>query len=307
MLMNNEVPILLIEGASATCLAVVALAAIILGSVCRNRATTAPAWEFEAQRRIALAKGSATFRWFEPFIDELAEFHKRRASARLEKIRKELVCAAEPLPWKPEEYLAGKEIEGAIARFTIAMSLGFLYGGLVVGLIAAIAILALTVRLSLSSLAERATKRSQTIKARLPFAIDLIALMLEAGAGLLESLNTLVRELRGHPLGDEFALVVNEVGVGRSIQSSLNRFQQRVPNDEDIAELVFMINKGDEFGTPMATTVRLQADRMRLKRSQWAEKAAGAAQVAIVFPGMLIMIACLLIIAAPFVLSALYL
>ena len=77
--------------------------------------------------------------------------------------------------------------------------------------------------------------------------------------------------------------------------------------DDDVAELVFSINKGEEFGTPLAQTFRIQADQMRLKRTQWAEKAAGAAQVAIVLPGMIIMIACLLIIGAPFVLSALYL
>ena len=43
---------------------------------------------------------------------------------------------------------------------------------------------------------------------------------------------------------------------------------------------------------------------MRLKRSQWAEKAAGTAQVNIVLPGMVIMIACLIIIGAPFILEA---
>ena len=74
--------------------------------------------------------------------------------------------------------------------------------------------------------------------------------------------------------------------------------------DDDVAELVFMINKGNEFGTPMAQTFRLQAEQMRLKRSQWAEKAAGTAQVNIVLPGMVIMIACLIIIGAPFILAA---
>jgi hypothetical protein len=43
---------------------------------------------------------------------------------------------------------------------------------------------------------------------------------------------------------------------------------------------------------------------MRLKRSQWAEKAAAHAQVKIVFPGVLVMVACLLVVMAPIMLPA---
>ncbi|MBY0526876.1 MAG: hypothetical protein K2R98_26015 [Gemmataceae bacterium] len=43
-----------------------------------------------------------------------------------------------------------------------------------------------------------------------------------------------------------------------------------------------------------------------LKQSQWVEKETAEAQVMIVFPGMVIMLACLLVIIAPFVLGAVY-
>jgi hypothetical protein len=43
---------------------------------------------------------------------------------------------------------------------------------------------------------------------------------------------------------------------------------------------------------------------MRLKRSQRGEKAAAEAEVSIIFPGMVLMIGCLLIVVAPFVLPA---
>jgi len=45
---------------------------------------------------------------------------------------------------------------------------------------------------------------------------------------------------------------------------------------------------------------------MRQKRSQWAEKASEEAQVMLVFPAVLIMIGCLVIVAAPFVLNAMF-
>ena len=41
---------------------------------------------------------------------------------------------------------------------------------------------------------------------------------------------------------------------------------------------------------------------MRIKRSQRGEKAAAEAQVNIVFPGMIVMIACLLVVIAPILL-----
>jgi hypothetical protein len=43
---------------------------------------------------------------------------------------------------------------------------------------------------------------------------------------------------------------------------------------------------------------------MRLKRSQRGEKAAGEAEVNILFPGMILMIACLLVVITPIVLPA---
>ena len=67
---------------------------------------------------------------------------------------------------------------------------------------------------------------------------------------------------------------------------------------------MFAINKGEELGTPLSAILREQAEQMRLKRSQRGEKAAAEAEVNIVFPGMVLMIACLLIVIAPIILPA---
>jgi hypothetical protein len=45
---------------------------------------------------------------------------------------------------------------------------------------------------------------------------------------------------------------------------------------------------------------------MRRKRSQWAEKLTQEAQVTLVFPAMIIMVGCLILVAAPFLLTGLY-
>jgi tight adherence protein C len=77
-------------------------------------------------------------------------------------------------------------------------------------------------------------------------------------------------------------------------------------NEETVSELVFAINKSDELGTPIAQTLAELADQMRLKRQQWGEKVAGEAQVKIMFPGILIMLACIIVILAPILLAALF-
>jgi pilus assembly protein TadC len=300
--MNSSRSLFLLFGSGAAGLAVAMFAAWVARLVLRDRGPTAASWEFERSRRATLCKLNSTYRWFEPVIDELAAMYAKGSKTKLDAIAKQLISAAEPAQWKPEEYLAVKLMEGAIGG-AFAFVLGYIVGGVFFGLIAGGFIAFALQQMGMSDLKTRAEKRVSTVKRRLPFAVDLMALMLEAGGGLLESLTTLVRDLRGHPLGDELNHIVSEIGLGRSLNESLARFQQRLP-DEDVAELVFMIVKGDEFGTPMAQTFRTQAEQMRLKRSQWAEKAAGTAQVNIVLPGMIIMIACLMIIGAPFLLAA---
>lgn len=292
---------LLLAASTFAGLGTAALTTWIQRSVNRPMPKTAATWEFEGSRRIALRKGSAAYRWFEPVVDEIAHWYRR--SGRLPKLATQLVSAGEPLPWKPEEFLAVKLAEGLIGG-AIGFLLGFLMGGPGLGVIFGVAATAFLQYNAVSSVAKKAGSRTSLVKRRLPFAVDLMALMLEAGGGLMDGLTTLVRDLSGHPLGDELSIIVSEINLGRPLNESLQRFQQRVP-DDDVAELVFMVNKGNEFGTPMAQTFRLQAEQMRLKRSQWAEKAAGTAQVNIVLPGMVIMIACLVIIGAPFILAAL--
>jgi tight adherence protein C len=150
---------------------------------------------------------------------------------------------------------------------------------------------------------DRANRRLARIRTRLPFAVDLIALTMEAGGGFQECLKTAVVENGEHPLTEELSEVLRQISLGRPRQEALKALQERL-QDDDINELVFAINKGEELGTPLSTILRDQAEQMRLKRSQRGEKAAAEAQVNIVFPGMVVMIACLLVVIAPIVLPA---
>jgi tight adherence protein C len=135
-------------------------------------------------------------------------------------------------------------------------------------------------------------------------AIDLLTLMIEVGGNFQESLQMVAERLQTTPLGSELNKIISDTAAGTPRREALRGFAERV-DDDDARELVFAIVQGEELGTPLAAILRRQANQMRQKRSQWAEKAAEEAQVNIVFPAMVIMVACLIIVAAPFIINAL--
>jgi tight adherence protein C len=160
-------------------------------------------------------------------------------------------------------------------------------------------------RLFVHSLADKARRRRASVKRRLAASIDLLALIMEVGGNFHDGLVALADDAGDHPLGQELQRVVADIRSGRSRKEALYGFAGRAA-DEDVRDLVFAIVKGEELGTPLASILTNQAEQMRFKRSQWAEKATQEAQVTLVFPAMLIMIGCLILVAAPFILTGLY-
>jgi pilus assembly protein TadC len=257
---------------------------------------------FEVQRRAELRTGNVVYRWFEPLVDELAALLSRKDSKSLKSLGISLVAGREKLPWKPAEFMAIKWLEAVLlggGLFFVLWFGGFSTFAVVVG----IGVTALYGFLTPRAARGRATKRLARIRIRLPFAVDLIALTMEAGGGFQECLATAVNENGDHPLTDELAEVLRQIALGRPRNEALSSMQERL-QDEDVNELVFAINKGEELGTPLSAILRDQAEQMRLKRSQRGEKAAGEAEVNILFPGMILMIACLLVVITPIVLPA---
>jgi len=232
-------------------------------------------------------------------IDEIAAILARRQPTAMAELQRNLIAVRETLPWRPEEFLAAKWIEGATAGFVLFLIL-WLAGWGKVAFVLGVGVAVIYGVLTPRTIRDRAKRRLARIRVRLPFAVDLIALMMEAGGGFQECLQTAVIENGDHPLTEELAEVLRQIALGRPRQEALRALQDRL-QDDDINELVFAINKGEELGTPLSTILRDQADQMRLKRSQRGEKAAAEAQVNIVFPGMVVMIACLLVVIAPIV------
>ena len=258
---------------------------------------------FELQRREELRARNFIYRWFEPMVDEMATFLGSRQRKLLDMLQKNLTASREKLPWRPEEFLATKSLEAVCVGtmlFLMLFAAGWSRSSMVIGIV----VIGGYAMLMPKMVRDRAKRRLTRVRTRLPFAVDLIALMMEAGGGFQECLQTAVLENGGnHPLTEEMAEVLRQISLGRPRKEALLALQDRL-QDPDINELVFAINKGEELGTPLSAILRDQAEQMRIKRSQRGEKAAAEAQVNIVFPGMVVMIACLLVVIAPIVLPA---
>ena len=257
---------------------------------------------FELQRREELRTRNFVYRWFEPLVDEIATFLGSRQRKLLDALQKNLTASREKLPWRPEEFLATKCLEAVCVGamlFVMLFAAGWTTSSVVIGMVVAGGYAVLMPKM----IRDRGKRRLSRVRVRLPFAVDLIALMMEAGGGFQECLQTAVVENGNHPLTEEMAEVLRQISLGRPRKEALLAMQERL-QDPDINELVFAINKGEELGTPLSAILRDQAEQMRIKRSQRGEKAAAEAQVNIVFPGMVVMIACLLVVIAPIVLPA---
>jgi Flp pilus assembly protein TadB len=262
-------------------------------------------YRFEQMRKERL-RTDDVYRLMEGWIQRRAsQIEANMSESMAEKVKRDLILSGTALPWKPAEYLASKDV------LAIGMGLGgfglslfaaeSLIGSAIVGILATI-VFGFTFRTEASG---RAKHRRELLLNRMPFTVDLMALMLEAGSTFGEALRTAAIENRGHPLGDEFQQVIKDLELGRTQREALMALNDRI-DDAQLRDLIFAIIKGSEMGTPMVSIFRNQADIMRQIRTQKQEKEAAEAQVAILFPGLIVMCACLLIVVAPFILNALY-
>ncbi len=285
-----------------TGLAVAGVAWIFADIITRPRETDAELGRFEEERVAALRAASPSFKLLEPWVMELADYFASAKPDRVEKVRKDLVASGTTAPWKPEEYVALARIDAILVGIG-----GGLLGAIIGGWLAALMLGGLLFWVMdwsrIRTLGGRAFIRRAQIKRKFASAIDLMALMLEVGGNFQESLEVACAESRETPLGDELARIIKDIRMGRTRREALLNMSQRL-QDDDLSELTMAIVEGEELGTPLAKTLRIQSDQFRQKRSFWAEKAAAEAQVTLVYPAILIMVACLLTVAAPFVLQA---
>ncbi|MGZ0172466.1 MAG: type II secretion system F family protein [Planctomycetales bacterium] len=260
-------------------------------------------WRYDVNRINELRRLSPLYRVFYPVIAGMAVLNRGMFRGSLPEIGRELQAAGHTRFWTPEEYLARLQ--------TIALLLlpAFIYVCVEImgtpGVISAFALTGLTAYVLRRRLASEAHYRLFQIKKKMPFLLDLVTLLMEAGSTFINAMAEAVREFHDQPVGVEFGRVLAEIRMGKSRTMALEAMRERLSDDE-VTAIVGSIIQGENLGTPLATVFRTQADVLRIKRTQRAETIAGEAGVKMLLPGILIMASTVIIILGPFLLSFIY-
>ncbi|QDU40375.1 Bacterial type II secretion system protein F domain protein [Maioricimonas rarisocia] len=257
-------------------------------------------WRYDVNRINELRRTSLFYRLLQPLIQALAALNRRAFANDIPEVNRQILAAGHSRYWTGAEWLARIEIIAMMASVPLMYATIAMMGppGVVLGIVLSVLVGVMLRR----RLASQARYRLWQIKLRLPFLLDLLTLLMEAGSTFLLALQEAVHEFRDHPVGEEFGRVLAEMNMGKSRTAALESLRQRLADDE-IGSIVGSIIQGEQLGTPLAILFRTQADVLRIKRTQRAETIAGEAAVKMLLPAVLIMAATVLIILGPFVLS----
>ncbi len=138
-----------------------------------------------------------------------------------------------------------------------AFLIGFLRGGLLIGVPLAVACGALP----MFYLSNKQKQRQKAFTQQLPDVLTMLVGSLRAGFGLSQALEVLVTQFPP-PASTEFARVTRSIGLGISIQRSLNDMAERIGTD-DIGLVVTAINVQYEMGGNLAQTLEIISDTIR--------------------------------------------
>lgn len=127
------------------------------------------------------------------------------------------------------------------------------------------------------------TARRRAIQRSLPFMLDLLTLSVEAGLDFMSAMQRIVERRKLDALSEEFVRVLREIQLGKTRRVALRDLADRVDHP-DVRTVVNSLVQADELGVGIAAILRIQADQMRQRRFERAEKMANEAPVKMLFP-----------------------
>lgn len=142
--------------------------------------------------------------------------------------------------------------------------------------------------------------RANAIIRVMPFVLDLLVLSLRAGASLSVAMDIVAKDYAGHPLGEEFRATLKDIEMGVTSKTAFENLAQRV-RSAVVRTFVDEVIQSEELGRPIADTLERLSDRVRVTRVQEATNLAGKAKVMVLVPGLLVLMATLIILFTPWI------
>ena len=125
--------------------------------------------------------------------------------------------------------------------------------------------------------------RHRQIERALPFVLDLLTLSVEAGMDFMSAIKRIIERRAIDALSEELIRAFREVQLGRTRREALKMMADR-SGQTDVSSVVSALIQADELGVSIGNMLRIQADLMRMRRFQRAEKLANEAPVKMLFP-----------------------
>ena len=129
---------------------------------------------------------------------------------------------------------------------------------------------------------QAARRRNEMLKA-LPFYLDVITLSVESGSNLTGGITQAVQKTTDSPLRREFSRVLRDIRSGKSRADALRDLATRA-NSPAVNQVVSGLIQGEKAGANLGPMLRAQAEQLRTRRFQQAEKKAMEAPVKLLGP-----------------------
>lgn len=243
-------------------------------------------------RAMVLAQGAGE-RIGAPLLDRLGRMARRVTPAgRLDALGKRLVQAGNPRGLDLGQLLAIKAglafVGLAFGAFRLAVQPS---AGAFVGLLlfAAVGYFVPDVLVNMAR-----TRRFEEARMGAADLIDQLTVTVEAGLGL-ESAMAQVAGANTGPLAVELARTLQDVRAGLPRTRALKDLAERLDVPE-VRQIVLAIAESEKHGLPIAETLRVQAEELRVRRRQRAEEKAMKLPVKIIFPTLLCIMPSLFIV-----------
>lgn len=129
-------------------------------------------------------------------------------------------------------------------------------------------------------------QRHNSMRRSLPFLLDLLTLSVEAGMDFMTAIQRSVDRSRVEALTEELIRVIREIQIGKTRREALRDMSRRV-NMPDLRTVVNALVQADELGVSIGSILRIQADQIRQRRFERAERLANQAPVKMLGPLLL--------------------
>ena len=137
--------------------------------------------------------------------------------------------------------------------------------------------------------------RHRSIQRALPFVLDLLTLSVEAGMDFMSALQRNCERRQLDALNEELIRMIREIQLGTTRRMALANMSKRV-DLADLRSVTYSLIQADELGVSVGSILRIQADQMRQRRFDRAERLANEAPVKLLGPLMLFIFPCVFII-----------